>query len=278
MIYHPFSGFRRQISHYLDHAWPCVCCICAESGANGLDLCSDCLSHFPYLDSQAMPISASAGFMTLCLACGQPLNTGVRYCSKCVKYSSPYAQLVVPFRYTFPIDSLVAGLKYSGKLHYGRVLGGLLADEARRSLVALPDALVAMPMHSQRYRQRGFNQSAELAHWCAVRLGLSVGTDWVSRLTDTPALAGLNRASRELEIRGAFHAKSAVRGLHVAIVDDVLTTGASSAELARELYDSGAARVSLWVVSRTASSAGSPIEFVNRQLHVEAEKLSVLQD
>jgi ComF family protein len=225
-----------------------------------------------------MPDSASSRFMTLCLACGQPLNNTAQICAKCVKNTSPYAQLVVPFRYSFPVDRLIADLKYGGKLSYGRVLGVLLAMEAKRRVAVLPDVLIPMPMHKLRYRQRGFNQSVELAHWCADSLGLTMRTNWVDRHIDTPSLAGLTKASRELEIRGAFTAKSVVRGQHIAIVDDVLTTGASSAELARELYDSGAARVSLWVVARTATSTGNPIEFVNRQLHAEAEALSALRD
>ena len=161
---------------------------------------------------------------------------------------------------------MIAGLKYSGQLSYSRVLGTLLADEAVRSQVQLPDVLLPMPMHQARYRQRGFNQAQELGRWCGLRLGIELRPHWARRRVDTPSLTGLNKASRELEIRGAFEALPIVEGKHVAIIDDVLTTGASSTELARELYDSGAAAVSLWVVARTASTGVGQTDFINMRL------------
>ena len=160
----------------------------------------------------------------------------------------------------------MTGLKYGGQLSYGRVLGNLLADEIERTGVTLPDALLPMPMHQSRYRQRGFNQAHELASWCGSRLGVQIRNHWAQRHVDTPALAGLNKASRELEIRGAFQADAIVKGKHIAIVDDVLTTGASSTELTRELYDTGAQSVSLWVVARTASADVDQAEFINMRL------------
>ncbi len=174
--------------------------------------------------------------------------------------------MVIPFRYAHPIDRLVTGLKYGGRVSYGRVLGNLLADEVQRTGVTLPDGLLPMPMHQSRYKQRGFNQAQELALWCGSRLGVRVQNHWAERHVDTPALAGLSKASRELEIRGAFQADTKVEGQHIAIVDDVLTTGASSTELARELYDTGAKSVSLWVLARTASADVDQAEFINMRL------------
>ncbi len=268
------GGFGKRLLRLFDCVWPGVCCICAHKAFAGKDLCDNCRSHFPYLDLQAAPTSAASGFMTLCIACGIPQAAGVIRCHKCVKQSSPYAHLAVPFRFAHPVDRLVTGLKYGGQLSYGRVLGNLLADELERTGAPIPDALLPMPMHLSRYRQRGFNQALELASWCGPRLGVRIRSHWATRHVDTPALAALNKASRELEIRGAFQADTAVKGKHIAIVDDVLTTGASSSELARELYDTGAQSVSLWVVARTASADVDQAEFINMRLSEEGSAAS----
>ena len=260
------TGFGGRLLRLFDHLWPGACCICAHNAFAGKDLCNNCRSHFPYLDLQAAPYSAASRFMTLCIACGLPQAAGVNHCNSCANQSSPYAHLVIPFRYAHPIDRLVLMLKYGGQLSYGRVLGNLLADEVERTSAPIPDALLPMPMHQSRYRERGFNQAHEIASWCGLRLSIQICGSWANRHVDTPALAGLNKASRELEIRGAFNADAAVEGKHIAIVDDVLTTGASSTELARELYDTGAQSVSLWVVARTASADAAQAEFINMRL------------
>ena len=272
---HPHSReLGKRLLRLFDRAWPSVCCICAQPAFDCTDLCQACRGHLPYLDLQAAPDSAASRFMTLCIACGLPQPVGMGCCIKCANKSSPYAHLLVPFRYAHPVDRLVTGLKYGGQLSYGRVLGTLLADECARTGAPMPDALLPMPMHPSRYRQRGFNQAQELARWCGSRLGLGVRSDWASRHVDTPALAGLNKASRELTIRGAFQVEPAVAGRHIAIVDDVLTTGASSTELARELYDTGAQTVSLWVVARTASTGVDQSDFINMRLSEAGSSVS----
>ena len=111
-----------------------------------------------------------------------------------------------------------------------------------------------MPLHASRLRERGFNQAQDIARWCGQVLGIGVQAGWVSRIVDTGALAGLSRMERQHRILGAFRANDALAGRRVAIIDDVLTTGASARELAREIYDSGADSVEVWVLARTSSS------------------------
>ena len=106
-------------------------------------------------------------------------------------------------------------------------------------------------MHAARLAQRGFNHAADIARFAASRLNLPWSDELAERIEDTGSLAGLSRAEREHRIRGAFAVSDRVADQHIVIVDDVLTTGATSGELARELYDTGAATVELWVVART---------------------------
>jgi ComF family protein len=161
----------------------------------------------------------------------------------------------VPFRYAWPVDCLIHQLKYRKQGNHARVLGVLLARMAADSSPRLPDILLPVPMHSARLRERGFNHAADIARWCGSELHVEVRASWASRILDTGALAGLSRAEREHRIRGAFAVSERVAGLRIAIVDDVLTTGATASELARELYDTGAAEVELWVIARTAAEA-----------------------
>ncbi|MEE9321311.1 MAG: hypothetical protein V3U76_12755 [Granulosicoccus sp.] len=149
-------------------------------------------------------------------------------------------------------------MKYQDQRELSRVLGGVLAAEVMRDLrgrIDLPDIILPVPMYSTRLTERGFNQAADIARWCARELRLPCKARWAKRATDTGSLAGLSRVERQLRIRGAFNVHTAVADQHIAIVDDVLTTGATSGELTRELLDSGAASVQLWVLARTEAPA-----------------------
>lgn len=182
--------------------------------------------------------------------------TSSNYCAVCFEGAGKFLhRIVVPFRYAYPVDRLIKRIKYREDRQLTRVLGSLLADTVElHNSDMLPQVLLPMPMHSSRLRHRGFNQANDIAHWCGKRLGLPVAANQVSRIVDTGSLAGLNRHERQLRILGAFRAADALAGKRVAIVDDVLTTGSSARELAREIYDSGAASVELWVLARTSST------------------------
>lgn len=161
---------------------------------------------------------------------------------------------VAAYRYEFPIDRLIQQMKYHEKRQIARVLGSLLARAVRRTTsdAQLPDMLIPVPLHPRRSLQRGFNQARDIARWCAKDLNNLPVNECVSRIVDTESLAGLTRAERQYRILGAFRATAAVADKHVALVDDVLTTGSTAREMARELYDSGASSVELWVLARTS--------------------------
>jgi ComF family protein len=156
------------------------------------------------------------------------------------------------------VDVLVRGLKFHGRLDHAAVLGGLLAealiaggvaDPAGAGAGGRPDLILPMPLHDNRLKERGFNQAAELALVVsrATRIPFApAGTAVRSR--DTAAQSGLDRAKRAANVRGAFAASPAVRGLRIAVLDDVVTTGATAGELARVLKRAGAKAVTLWAV------------------------------
>ncbi len=175
------------------------------------------------------------------------------FCQKCQLSNALFVRVLAPYRYEFPLDRIIQRMKYGQQRVLGRVLGSLLASHVG-SDHSLPDIVLSVPLHPSRQISRGYNQAADIARWCARELGIAHKPLAVSRVFDTGSLAGLSKPARQLRILGAFRASDEVRGLRIAIVDDVLTTGATTRELARELYDSGAESVEVWVLARTSSS------------------------
>jgi ComF family protein len=242
------------------------CVLCNRPSYQNLDICSNC-------DKWLAPRifkKNSTSWSYLCVMCGSEqvkdgldplvydekkmtIDAGALYCcGSCQNNDSIFHRIVAPYRYEFPIDHIIGRMKYGQRRVFGRVLGGLLAA-AVKPLGSFPDVLVPVPLHAARQAERGYNQAADIARWCAVGLDLQYKPSLVSRVFDTGSLAGLSKAARQLRILGAFRASPDVRGCRIAIVDDVMTTGATARELARELYDTGALSVELWVLARTSN-------------------------
>lgn len=265
---------------------PCAYCVmCARQTNADLDLCASCASLLPL----RLCTDRNGHKTTLCPGCGleHPVNkpwcdqfaTNPRaghdalqiaaagysraeaqseYCSDCRSLQAQ-VHVVAPYRYAFPIDQMIKKMKYGQDRQLSRVLGTLLGRAVVESDTgcaarSLPQVLLPMPLHTHRRRQRGFNQAEDMAYWAGKFLRIRMDASLVSREVDTGSLSGLNRHERQLRILGAFRAEERLFGRRVAIVDDVLTTGASARELARELYDSGASSVELWVLARTSSA------------------------
>lgn len=234
-----FSLNRLKIGSY--------CVFCRRSSTSCRDLCDGCESQL-----QRITHSDRAGRVTsLCLACG--IEGRSEICASCAQRRSPFTRIVAPYRYAFPLDKIIHQLKYHDRRVYARVLGSLLCAAVPAEGV-LPDVLVSVPLSRARARKRGFNQAADIARWCASELGVPHWPDAAERIAETGSLAGLSRAERQQHILGAFRAADRVCGKRIAIVDDVLTTGATAREFATELYDTGALSVELWVLARTSST------------------------
>jgi ComF family protein len=153
------------------------------------------------------------------------------------------------FNYRFPLDRLVQRFKFSGDLAIGAYLGAALAAVAARS--ARPDVILASPASAARIRERGFNQALVLARSVAARVGVPLEPTALRKIRHTPPQAGLDRDERRRNLRRAFECARRLDGLHVALVDDVMTTGSTLDAVAAVLKRSGATRVSGWVLART---------------------------
>lgn len=212
----------------------CLACTAALPGKT--DFCPACERSLPRF-REACPVCAAAA----------PADGP---CGQCQKHPPTFTRTLAAFAYVAPIDQLIWRMKYRGRLDLTRALGEQLAAHLARALDRPPDRLVPVPLHRARLRERGYNQSLELARPVARRLGLTLDPYSLQRVRPTPPQMQLPHAERARNIRGAFAARTSFTGQRIAIVDDVMTTGATVHELARCLRRAGAAAVEVWVVAR----------------------------
>ena len=164
------------------------------------------------------------------------------------------------------MDALVQALKYRGQLTISRVLGELLARSVSGAGLAA-DVILPVPLHPLRHAERGFNQATEIARWTARRLQLCCDPTLATRRVAGSRQVGLSAVERRLNLQGAFTANGQrVRGRHVALIDDVLTTGSTAAALADACLRAGAARVDVWCVA-LAEQPGGPRGEPTQRLH-----------
>lgn len=222
------SGWERLLSYL----FPPRCVLCGRPGQWPChDLCVACEASLPVLPGGALCCEVSSTDSH----CRPPCDRSFAVCA-----------------YASPVDTLIHALKYGGQLAIGRVLGLLLARRASKFGLQLDvDCLFPVPLHPRRYAQRGFNQSAEIARFAAGALALPVAPRLAVRRSDTRSQVGLAPADRHANLQGAFAAGlGPVRGRRIVIVDDVITTGSTVAELARALKQAGAATIDVWCVAR----------------------------
>jgi len=224
--------------------FPPVCLLCDAAaghhdGPDGMDLCRACMADLPYL-GQA------------CTGCALPLSASAqgRLCGRCLQRRQAFAEVQAVFHYQTPVDGLIQGLKFNGRLNHARLLGLLMAQRFRLSGCQRPDILVPVPLHRRRLRERGFNQSLELARHMGRNLSLPVWAHACLRQRDTAAQSSLPARDRRHNVRNAFIGHASIDGLHVAVIDDVMTTGCTAHELALALLHAGARRVDVWVCAR----------------------------
>jgi ComF family protein len=179
---------------------------------------------------------------------------GGSVCGECLRHLPPFDHTVAAYRYAFPLDKLIQALKFRDRL----ILINYFADAIAQRVSTRPDCLIALPLHPQRLRERGFNQSQLLANRISNQLKIPLLPDACERIRNTTPQSLLPWKERDKNMRQAFSCKpdAGIHGKHVAVVDDVMTTGASLGELARALKQAGASEVSAWVVARALPHSG----------------------
>ncbi len=173
-------------------------------------------------------------------------------CGRCQAAAPVFQQCHGALHYEGAVRHLVGGLKFDGKLAYGRLLARLLGDYLEVGGTQMPELLLPVPLHPRRLRLRGFNQALEIARPLGRRFSIPVEARTCSRIRATLPQAELELAERQGNLRGAFALRGTLHARHVAIVDDVVTTGATVSALAGVLLRQGVSRVDVWAVARTA--------------------------
>jgi ComF family protein len=221
---------------------PPRCVVCGEAGSAGLDLCEHCRAGLPW--------NADG-----CRRCALPLGEAGQ-CPRCLHAPLPFECAQVAFRYGFPLDRLLPRFKFQGDLAAGALLATLLhwsLDPRER-----PQALLPVPLHGARLRRRGFDQALELARPLARETGLPLLANRLRRCRRTQAQSELGARARRRNVLGAFAlAPGPPLPAHVALVDDVLTTGATAGECAQLLLAQGVERVDLWAVAVAPAPPGA---------------------
>lgn len=211
-------------------------------------LCSDCLGRF-------------AAPRPRCSRCGLRLGAAAAVCGACLADPPPFGRSVCAVDYDFPWDRLIAAFKFRGRVELAATLAMCMSAAVRSAASPVPDLIVPVPLSAARLAERGYNQAWELARRLAARTHVPADATLLQRPVDTAHQAELGRSERRHNLRTAFMAdprrRAALTGRHVALVDDVMTTGATAREAAAVLLRAGAAAVDVWVLARTPAAAAA---------------------
>lgn len=209
------------------------CVLCGAPASDGR-FCTGCSRELPRLPPSR------------CAVCALPLASGT-VCGACLDAPPAFERVSAAFAYDFPVDALIRAFKYGRRLALASVLGDALAAAGAPEA----DVLMPMPLAPRRLCERGFNQALEIARFVSRRHRIPIAGSACRKVIETPPQAALPWKARAKNVRRAFACDGNLDGLRIAVIDDVLTTGATLNELARVLRKAGAVSVTGWVVART---------------------------
>lgn len=226
----------------LHRLFPATCLLCLDPGQPPtLDLCRGCEDDLP----RNIPA---------CPACTMPVAMAGDTCGDCRRRRRVFDAAFVPYRYEFPLVELIHRFKYGGQIAIGRIFGTLLARRLAEQGPPRVEAIVPVPLHPARESKRGYNQAREIAAFAGELLRLPVHDRLARRILETEEQAALPAIARRANVSGAFEVRASSLPPRVAIVDDVLTTGATAEALALALKRAGCRHVEVWAIARAAGS------------------------
>lgn len=219
---------------------PRLCELCRSWSPQSL--CTSCLQRL-------------AAEQARCETCALPLGSAGLRCGGCLREPPPFSRCITLADYQYPWDRLITAFKFRGRVDLAAPLAQALTQVLAREPGLNANLVMPTPLSAHRLAERGHNQAWELARRVAKTLHLPADAQSLQRLRDTPHQVGLSRTQRSANLRHAFWVDPSrggqVRGRHVALVDDVLTTGVTAAAAAEALLLAGAASVQVWVLART---------------------------
>lgn len=221
---------------------PANCLICGCLSRSSRNICAEC-----ELDLPRMPAH--------CVSCGQFITIeNIRtICGSCISNPPPCSRTFALFPYETPITQLIIALKFQQQLSHAKLFGNILAERIQKNWYAnkpYPDLIIPVPLHPHRLSERGFNQALEIARPIAKLLGLTIDITGSRRIKPTLAQSSLTLTKRKENMTRAFSVNRNYSGMHLVIIDDVMTTGCTMFELAEALKDRGAKQIDLWCIAR----------------------------
>ncbi|HJL55886.1 MAG: ComF family protein [Arenicellales bacterium] len=221
----------------LEWVAPPCCLLCRLEVEYRHGLCQGCWAKLPVNEIH-------------CERCALPM-AHESLCGHCQRCPPVFDSVIAPLCYQDPIDQMLCALKYHQQLSFARTAAGLITDTVRESGEPMPDLLIGVPMTHRAVRKRGLNQAVFLARLIGRQLGIPVKSTLIKKLRETDRQSTLNASKRQRNLKGAFHCKGSLEDKHIALVDDILTTGATANEISKVLKVAGANRVDIWVCART---------------------------
>ena len=223
------------------------CYLCKQTIYKSLPICDACHADLPWNNKACSTCALPLPALT------KPTQTIV--CGQCLNNEPNYSQCVSLFTYTFPINTLISDFKYNKRRHFGKLMAKMLAikiaEGLENKIIPKPDILIPVPLHINRFDTHGFNQSEDICTDLSKHLKTPVDRKSLQRTINTPSQTALSKKERQKNLQQAFQIQKAFNGEVIALVDDVITTGATIEHLSALLLNAGAKEVIVWSLART---------------------------
>lgn len=229
------------LKKWIELLLPYTCIFCKQLSTRKQDLCENCLQDLPFLTQ-------------CCTRCAKPLSGSQSFtCGQCLSEPPSFDRIYALFEYQPPVTKMIMSIKFNHRLAYAKLLGELLTERIQQEWYLdrpLPEAIIPVPLHPKRIHERGFNQALEIARPVGKALGIPVEFRHCLRVKHTVAQAMLPAKLRGKNVRRAFRVKGRFPYSHVAVLDDVVTTGQTVGEFCEELRRGGVLKIDVWCCGR----------------------------
>lgn len=223
-----------------------MCILCRQVSDLSLGICQHCLDLLPILQHS-------------CRKCAAPLGES-KTCGYCSETAVSFDATHALFLYQPPITKLIWQLKFNHALIHAKLFGDLLTQKILKEYAnqSLPGLIVPVPLHKYRLKDRGFNQALEIARPVAKKLKIPLDLS-PKRCKSTMPQATLAAKDRTANVKNAFKLKRNYKNMHIAVIDDVITTGSTIQEFCHELKKAGAKRIDVWCCARPVFISANPV-------------------
>lgn len=221
--------------------YPLSCRFCSAATGRDHEVCHGCEAALPWITCS-------------CQTCGLPVVPPATFCGECLQQPTGFSQAIIPLRYEAPVSRLITRFKYRSNLADGHLLAALLLASLHNHYSGngnWPAVILPVPLHRGRRLWRGYNQAAELARFLSRKLDIPCYETVLQRQRPTPRQQALNRQARLANLHHAFGVTHRLNGERIALLDDVVTTGATAIEIGKVLKAAGAGEIHLWAIART---------------------------